>query len=262
MIFTTKWAVRLTIALTTVAALSAHAQQTLVSGLDVPLKVVSASNNTLLVSEGGSGPNSGELSRVTISSGTAHTLIDGLPAGLDAFSRPTGPSDIAVLTNRRVLLLIGEADTIRPGNLAGTSIPNPDGLSSPILSSILSIRFSAAFHNLLGNFTMDLSDHFTLSEGKPVTLHNAWGETATIVLVHDQRDLVPDTTTIVRSADPIGVAVRGANIFSVDAAMNHMIRTRLPSGKTRTLVKFAPLANPSISGLSFEAWHAISLDYS
>src|SRR5882724_8025322 len=116
---------------------AAAAQQVYVSGLELPSKVITIPNGYLLVTETGSKPNTGRVTLVA-PGGASRALVAGLPSGLSYPSTvdPDGPSGLN-LSGRVLYIVNGEGDALRAGAQAGSVVPNPQGISSPILSSIL-----------------------------------------------------------------------------------------------------------------------------
>src|SRR6266498_5916662 len=76
-------------------AVVSQAQTTSVftTGLTTPVKMITAGDNSILVSEQGTAvPNTGRLSRVDRSTGARETLISGLPSGVNNLGGPPAPS--------------------------------------------------------------------------------------------------------------------------------------------------------------------------
>ena len=121
----------------------------LATGLKAPMKISLTPGGNLLVCEAGTGPNTGRLSLVK-RDGTRITVLDGLPSGLSAVGEnaPSGPSGIEQLGDAWYLS-IGAGDESLPGAAPGLEIANPNP-SSPILSSVLRLRFSASIDSSFG----------------------------------------------------------------------------------------------------------------
>src|SRR5712692_294096 len=120
---------------------AAAAQQVYVSGLELPSKVITIPNGYLLVTETGSKPNTGRATLIA-PGGASRALVAGLPSGLSYPTTvdPDGPNGL-YLSGRVLYIVNGEGDALRAGTQAGTVVPNPQGISSPILSSILKVTF-------------------------------------------------------------------------------------------------------------------------
>src|SRR6266568_7373159 len=120
---------------------AAAAQQVYVSGLELPSKAITIPNGYLLVTETGSNPNTGRVTLVA-PGGATRGLVAGLPSGLSYPTRtdPDGPSGL-YLSGRVLYIVNGEGDTLRAGTQAGTVVPKPQGISPPMLSSILKLTY-------------------------------------------------------------------------------------------------------------------------
>ena len=228
---------------------NARAQSTSVfaTGLRAPTKIILSQDGNLLVAEAGNGPNTGRVSIVD-RSGNRRTVLDGLPAGLAAPNlEPSGPEGLAG-GGRTLFIAIGIGDVVRVGPRPGSEVPNPNGPSSPILSSVLAAHFDSSVDHLTGGFTLNLADQFTLADGFDVTLENSAGERVRIELVADFRDFVPDPRTIVRPSHPFGIEFNGNELYVVDAAQNTVMEVKIDARRVQTRVRFAPLNNPTPVG--------------
>jgi len=231
------------------AGVDVRAQSTSVfaTGLKAPTKIILSQNGNLLVTEAGDGPNTGRVSIVD-RGGNRRTVIDGLPSGLAAPNNdPSGPAGLAG-DGRTLFVAIGAGDVVRVGPRPGTEVPNPNGPSSPILSSVLAVHFEPSVDFLTNGFTLTLADQFTLADGFDVTLTNAAGERARIELLADFRDFVPDTRTIVRVSNPFGIAFNGNELYVADASQNTALEVKIDARRVQTRVRFAPLNNPTPIG--------------
>jgi len=216
------------------------------SGLKAPVKLLLSEKDKLLVAEAGDGPNTGRISIVE-RSGLRRTLLDGLPSG---FAPPefktSGPSGLA-LRGRTLFIIIGAGDGTLSGPVGGTEIANPNP-SSPILSSVLAVQFSARAEETTDGFTLVPSDHEALKNGERLTLHDGEGNRLTVRLVADFPNSVPaprpGLPDLVRPSNPFGVAVKEEQLYVVDAGMNMVRRVDSETGDTSTLITFAPLSNP------------------
>src|SRR5713101_3083338 len=120
---------------------AAAAKQVYVSGLELPSKVITIPNGYLLVTETGSKPNTGRVTLVA-PGGASRNLVAGLPSGLSYPSTVDPDGTTGLYLSGRVLYIVnGEGDALRAGTQPGTVVPNPQGISSPILSSILKVTF-------------------------------------------------------------------------------------------------------------------------
>lgn len=223
-------------------AFPAASQTVLADGLLTPMQVTSAGRGALLVCEAGIGPNTGRVSRVSTDDGSVLTIFDGLPSGIDSAGGPAGPTQMVRQGETRWFLLLGEADAVRNTELPGQQTPNPAGPSSPIVSSVVQIDFSAPVKQLTSTFTLTLADHFALADGATLTLRSG-SEWARLRLLEDFRDLVPDPFTGVRASNTFRMARRGQALYIVDAGLNQLSRVHAATGRYRKLVSFPPLPN-------------------
>jgi hypothetical protein len=234
----------------------------LATGLQNPIKLAPGPRGTLLVAENGTAPNSGRVSIVD-RSGRRRTLIDGLPSGLTAPNNdPDGVTGIALL-GRTLYIVIGEGDAIRNGATPGTQVPNPAGISSPVLSTLLRLRLEGDADRVSGSFHLKPDDHWTLADGEELALTSDAADKATMFVVTDFRDSVPDPNTIYRNSHPFGIAFHNASpdsAFIVDAGRNAVWRVTLNTGRQRLLTRFAPVksiaAGPPFSDAVPDSIHA------
>ena len=231
---------------------AASAQQVYVSGLELPLKVITIPNGYLLVTEtGNSKPNTGRVTLVA-PGGDSRALIAGLPSGLSypTTTDPDGPSGL-YLSGRVLYIVNGEGDAFRAGTQPGTVVPNPQGISSPILSSILKVTFDRDVDQYLSPFTLKPEDHFSLSLGNTVTLDDGVGKSAVFELVNKFPYTWPDPVSIYRNSHPFGVTTHPAapnTLFTVDAGMNLIWQINATTGRTKVLARFPNLPNAGAVG--------------
>ena len=219
-------------------------------------------NGSLLVAEPGPGPNRGTLSLLD-SRGDRQTFLGGLPSGLSSVASngttlllPDGPDGLALAGNT-LYVAIGEGDGFRPRtDRPGALAPNPSGVSSPILASLLRIDFSspAVFDGSVP-FFLEPASHESLLDG--ATVAPLGGEhAASVSLLAAFRPGIPDAATVYRSSHPNGVAVLESSpevpgqrsvvragqsqrsLFVADAGTNRLIRVDPVSGRSSTLVRF------------------------
>jgi hypothetical protein len=215
-------------------------------GLNAPVKIIITPLGNLLVAENGFVANAGRVS-VIDKFGNRKTVLDGLPAGISAEGGEiSGPSGLE-LQGRTLFVVIGEGDGTLLGPIPGTLIPNPNP-SSPILSSVLSVHFSASVEKEPNGFSLTLADHATLAGGGVVTLTNANGEKITVELITDFPNYVPDPLPFfpdnVQHSNPFGIASAGKYLYVVDGGQNSVKRVNAQSGGVQTLVTFPPRPNP------------------
>ncbi|MGA9994407.1 MAG: ScyD/ScyE family protein [Pyrinomonadaceae bacterium] len=217
---------------------------TFTGGLNVPEKIILTPANNFLVSEAGTGPNTGRVSLIN-RSGARQTLLDTLPAGLSApENSPDGPTGI-LLRDRTLYLAIGEGDSLMNGG-PGTTVPNPNP-SSPIFSSILVIQLSNDVDKIKSGFTLSFADQTALKSGSTVMLANTTGDTLTVKLLADFPDYVPDPRfpgdPNVRNSHPYALELIGDQLYVVDAGFNSVRRVNIQTGANDTLTTFAPIPN-------------------
>ncbi len=75
-----------------------------------------------------------------------------------------------VVQGRTLFVLLGEGDVLRNGANQGTSIVNPDGVSSGLFSSILRVTLSTDLDTFSGGLTLKAADQSALLDGNTVTL--------------------------------------------------------------------------------------------
>ena len=209
----------------------------LAGGLKAPMKITFTPAGNLLISEGGTGPNTGRVSLVH-RDGSRITIVDGLPSGLSAVgdNAPSGPSGMEPLGDAWYLA-IGGGDESLPGTTPGSEIPNPSP-SSPIFSSILRLRFGTSIDSTQGNFTLTRAQQTALKAGTELSINSPAGETLRISLLVDFPDLVGP-----RSSNPFGIQVFGTRLYVVDASQNTVVSVDPSNGTYQTVASFPPLAN-------------------
>jgi DNA-binding beta-propeller fold protein YncE len=214
----------------------------LVSGLQSPYKVILTPRGNLLVSEGGTENNGARISVVS-RGGNRTTLLAGLPSGKNVESSLfIGPAGLA-LQDRTLYMTIADGDADAHGEAPGTTIPNPKGVASPLLSSILAVRFSADVDMIAAPFTLKASDHQVIADGNPVTLDNGNGARAEISLVANFQDFTPNPVTIYKHSDPYSIAIgpNGRDLYIADAGQDSIVRISGESGQMRTLLRIPPI---------------------
>ncbi len=222
--------------------------QTLVTGLQSPVKLVLTPRGNFLVTETSTSPNAGRVSFVS-RAGVRRSLIEGLPSGTEVtLAGGSGPAAM-VLRERTLYLTIGPGDTERTGTAPGTSTLNPQGASSPIFSSLLEIRFSADVDTIGGTFRLTPQHQLALNDGGEVELADA-GATARISLLTRFPMAEPHPTAIYKFSNPWGLSLTedGRNLYLTDASQNCLLRIDTSTGRWRRLTRFGPLANPTPVG--------------
>ncbi len=224
-------------------------------GLRKPTKVILSQKGNLLVAEQGTASaNTGRISLIDPTSGTARTLLDGLPSALNLVGgapNPSGPSGLA-LRGRTMFVTIGSGNTTLPGPAPGAEIPNPN-VSSPLFSSVLEVHFDANVEMTTAGFTLTTADQLALKNGQTLMFDNGGGHNITLKLLADFPDYVPaprpGLPNNVVSSNPFGVVVSDEQLYIVDASLNLVAQVDTDTGATTTLTTFANLPNPLFPAL-------------
>jgi hypothetical protein len=144
--------------------------------------------------------------------------------------------------------VIGLGNPTIPGPLPRTEIPNPDGPTSPIFSSVLAVHFSAAVEQLTTGVTLTLADHFALKDGKQLVRVDSAGRKITIKLIVDLPDYLPEPLPIletnVRHSQPYGAVADDDYLYVVDGGYNLVHKVKTATGEFETLVAFPNTPNP------------------
>ena len=217
------------------------------SGLREPLGSALTNQDNLLVAETGTTAlHSGRISIVD-ASGNRRTLLDGLPSAINDVNEPSGPAGI-FMRGRTLYVAIGTGDAGRPGPAPGTTIPNPNPISSPIFSSILGIQFSARTEDTTPGFTLTTADQQSLANGETVVLSDGADGTLRIRLVVDFPNYVPNPLPTfagnVQLSNPFGLVPVDDVLYVTDGGRNRVWQVDLLTGLHSTLVTFPPIPNP------------------
>jgi hypothetical protein len=248
---TPDWAMHLKTTLGLILAVATGAAQPLViaSGLRTPQKLVLTPNGGFLVTEPSLDANNGRLSYVT-RSGQRRSMIENLPSGTEVTgAAASGPSGMA-LRGRTLYLSISTGDAERRGTPPTTSVVNPEGMSSPIFSSVLKITFSAAVDDIAGTFRMTPALQQQIADGFEVRLDDGAGSTALVSLLADMPDVNPDPNVRYRFSNPwaLELSTDGATLYAADAAMNALIKIDTASGRWQRIARFPSFQNPGTVG--------------
>jgi len=217
------------------------------SGLREPLGSALTNQDNLLVAETGTTAlHSGRISIVD-ASGNRRTLLDGLPSAINDVNEPSGPAGI-FMRGRTLYVAIGTGDAGRPGPAPGTTIPNPNPISSPIFSSILGMQFSARTEDTTPGFTLTTADQQSLANGETVVLSDGADGTLRIRLVVDFPNYVPNPLPTfagnVQLSNPFGLVPVDDVLYVTDGGRNRVWQVDLLTGLRSTLVTFPPIPNP------------------
>jgi hypothetical protein len=232
---------------------SAEARQgcplpTVASGLALPISMTQSNLGNLMVAESGTAAsNTGRISIVGLD-GIRRTLLDGLPSAINDVGEPSGPAGL-VMRGRTLYVLIGVGDVGRPGPVAGTTIPNPLPVSSPLFSSVLAVQLSAQVERTTVGFVLSPGDHLALAAGQVVTLSYGGGQTITLERVADFENFVANPLPFfagnVRLSNPFAVVERDDQLYVTDGGRNLVWRVDVTTGATSILAAFPPVSNPS-----------------
>lgn len=219
----------------------------LASGLQLPLGITQSNQGNLIVSETGtSTPNTGRISIVDLD-GNRRTLLDGLPSGLNDIGEPSGPAGV-FLRGRTLYVAIGVGDAVIAGPIPTTHLPNPNPPSSPLFSSVLAVHFSSHVEKTTEGFTLSLDDQEALADGERVELSNGHGDKATVELVADFVNFVPNPFApfegAVRASNPFDLVAVGNSLYVTDGSRNLVWEVGIQSGAISELTLFAATSNP------------------
>jgi hypothetical protein len=216
-------------------------------GLRQPLGSALTNQNNLLVSETGTvALHSGRISIID-ASGNRRTLLDGLPSAINDVNEPSGPAGI-FMRGRTLYVAIGTGDAGRAGPAPGTTVPNPNPISSPIFSSVLGIQFSAKTEDTTPGFTLTTANQQSLANGETVVLSDGADGTLRIRLVVDFPNYVsnpvPALAGNVQLSNPFGLVPVDDVLYVTDGGRNRVWQVDLLTGSHSTLVTFPAIANP------------------
>ena len=220
------------------------------SGLLAPGKLLALPDG-ILVAENGTGPNTGRVSLLD-RDGRRTSLIEGLPSGPAAPNNdPSGVSGL-IFKNHTLFLAIGAGNSVIAGPVPGSEAPNPQ-LSSPILSSVLALAFDRSLSSVSGGFLLLPPDHARLAAGESITLTNPLQQTATLRVVVDIPDHLPnprpDFPSNVRVSNPFGLETASScELWLVDASRNLIWRVNWCDNTYAAAFSFPQLANPLPTG--------------
>ena len=180
--------------------------------------------------------------------GNVRTLLSRLPAGLDLDNlNPAGPTGLALAGEDTLYIQIGIGDVLKR-NATNQEVPNPAGLSSALFSSIWRVRFSTGVDALAAGFALDpATDYAMLADGLAVELTNDAGESATVEVVADIRDLIPGAN-VVMGSNPFGLLVRGRGLYFADSGYNSISVANARNGRQQTITHFPPVPNTAPFG--------------
>ena len=190
------------------AAARLGAQSVLTAGTKTPFKLTRTLGGNFLLAEGGTGANDGKVTLVSLW-GNRYNLLSGLPSGVTPEGAALGPTGVAD-AHGTLYITIGEGDARIESTQAPQQLPNPEGPSAPIFSSLLRARFTPVPDGIRAGFELTSDDIASLTDGNEITLHNDSGESVSLLVLTDFRDFVRDPILIFRQSNPFGAAVVGS----------------------------------------------------
>jgi len=250
--------------LVTVAALAVavfcQTTSVMTTGLDKPTKVIIGPHNTLLVSENGTAvPNTGRVSVVDRTTGVRHTLISGLPSGVDNLGGPPSPDGTTsiLLEGRMLYLTSGVGDATNKVN----GVEYPSGApSSPIFDSVMQIYLPHRFESLDSEFHMTMNDQLSLAAGSWVRIQNTEGRSLYARILADLPDYrsepQPGIPDAIRSSHLFGIERFGWDLYVADASFNLIYRVNIFTGRSSVFVEMPTRPNPlfpTMGGPTIEA---------
>ncbi len=235
----------LSIVLLSAAAATAQVVQEYATGLLRPIKLLAVPGGGLLVAEAGVGPNTGRVSYLDRSA-RRFTVIQGLPSGYHLLGADaSGPAGL-LLTSRRLYIVIGGGDTVIPGAVPGSEIPNPNP-SSPLFSCVLLLEFPDA--NLPFDMTLPSGPtHTQIANGEGIYLRSASGQYVRISRLADIPNTIPEPMLgeprHVRISNTFGIVGDDKLVSVVDASRNIIWSIPIVAGTSPTaLTTFPPVVN-------------------
>jgi hypothetical protein len=278
-----KHAVRALALCLALAATAAIAQPVLVAGAATPFKLARTPGGNFLLTESGTGAHDGAVHVVSVW-GDRFRLLSGLPSAVTSEGGAIGPTGVAD-AHRTVYIVLGEGDSLGE-SVPPTQVPNPEGISSAIFSSLLRARFEPVPDGIREGFALTAADHQALADGHTVVKTNDSGERVEIDLLADFRDLAPDPVLSVRQSNPFAATVAGGltaddldelgfagdvaaadffarlfpdtalgrrfeerrRVYVVDAGMNTVVEVDAVTGRWRVLARVPPQPNPLFPG--------------
>lgn len=243
-------AVALGLAIAAAAPLAASAQaqcMQVLTGLRTPVGSVLTERGNLLVAESGDGSaDSGRISIVD-RHGNRRTLIDGLPSAPADVGTPSGPSGLYV-RGHGLFVAMGTGDTGILGPRPGTTLVNPNGPSSPLFSSVLSMYFSARTEYRTTGFTLTPANQASLARGRLVTLRDGHGNFMFIRMVTNFPEYVasplPDVPGNISLSNPFGIVGIGRSLYVTDGGRNLAWKVDRWTGSRSEFVEFPSVPNP------------------
>ncbi|MDQ6861374.1 MAG: ScyD/ScyE family protein [Verrucomicrobiota bacterium] len=221
------------------------------TGLHEALGTALTNQGNVLVAESGTAAaRSGRISIVDMN-GNRRTLIDGLPSGPSDVGDPSGPNGV-FMRGRSLYVAIGVGDVGVSGPFPGTTVPNPNGPSSQLFSSILLVQFSAAFEQSTTGVTLTPAMEQMLVSGQTVWLTNDNREWMSVRMLVNFPDYVaaplPTFAGNVQSSNPFDLVAVEDTLYVTDGGRNRLWQVDLLTGSFSTLAVFPDIPNPLFGG--------------
>jgi hypothetical protein len=237
------WVTSVSLTLISLLPAAAFGQRVVVTGLQGPQKLVMTAKGNFLVTETSKDANSGRVSFVS-RDGTRRSLFEAMPSGTDPTGGGSGPTAMAI-NGQTLYLAIGGGDAERHGEKPGTSMHNPDGISSPIFDSVLKVQFSTDIDLIGGTFTMTPDAQQKLADGDSVSLEDGSGSKAQIQMLARVPTSSPDPVTIYRFSNPWALEFSPAKdtLYLGDGSKNALFAIDLASGRLSKVLNFPNVPN-------------------
>jgi hypothetical protein len=283
-------AARLVVVLSSVLACSvlasgASAQTPLILDAETPFKLARTPGGNFVLAESGTGAGDGMLSLITVWGGRLN-LISALPSAITAEGGPSGPQGVAQ-AHTTLYIAMGVGDTIGETD-PPRQFPNPDGPSSPLVTSVLRARFDPVPDGIREGFTLNADQRRRLADGHEVVIENGSGERVELLLLADLRDLEIDPVLNVRQSNPFAAEIAGSlteadliefgiprasresanfrarlepgsplgqrleersTLYVIDAGMNTIEAIQAATGRRHVAARIPPLPNPLFPNL-------------
>lgn len=245
----------LTISLS-ISALS-QSPEIITTNLQLPTKIITAGQSSLLVGESGFANNNSRISRVDRTAenmGEKIVLVDGLPGALNTLENSRSGVTGLKLVGLKLYVTIGQTDSVVRGGRGGI-VPNP-APASPLNNSVLELTLPADYEVLSQGFTLQPSHHSVLAARTPVSLENSQGKKLGIKLLANLPDYKTENVPglpqgNVRPANLFGIEKAEGHLFVVDASFNMLYKIDPATGKYDVYTTFPPIQNPLPFGPPF-----------
>jgi hypothetical protein len=155
-----------------------------------------------------------------------------------------------LLRGNLLYIAIGGGDAERRGTPPTTSMHNPEGVSSPLFSSILQAELSLPVDTIGGTFTLTPDLQNRIATGDPVTVSDGAGGSAKIMLLTKIPTSIPDPRSIYRFSNPWALELTpdGKTLYLADASQNAIYSIDSGSGRWTKIITFPPTQNPIPNG--------------